>query len=752
MPGFLVVSLEHLLEAGGEITMPIIHQNRQRLLAGVSIAALFFRLTPVWAEEANEAVQVPKISVTDTADTGTAPVSTMTEGSKSYAAQATGVGDKVGTPLKETANTVSVETRQYLDDRDTTDIFQAMRNMPGVTAIPNNGVQSQYNARGYGIGGMTNGIASFNSFSTFQQLDLAVYDHLEYLHGPAGVMNGGSTTNMIGVGGVVNMVTKKAQKNFAASVAETLGSWNNYRTEGDVTGPLNADGSLRARLVVAGQDRGFYYDRGSQVKRLGYGEIEYDINSATLLTAYATIQTNRQTPFYGVPLSTTGQKLNLPRSFNAMTWWSADTNQIQEEGASLEHHFGNGWTAKIQGISREEYDSYRDSEPSAGVNTSTMTTSYWGPEDYTTTYFHHAEDAYVAGPFEAFGRTHKLLLGVNAESYRYDQSSGSLSNVNNVNIFSLPTSLTNDPVIPYDTGYKYKAIQYGPYGQLRLQVLDPITLVGGGRLTNFDFRDRNTPPSTATNWKDESHYTGVFTPYGGLIYELNKQVSLYGSWSDVFVPQTTKDYQGNVLAPRKGEQYEVGVKTSWLDDKLNSSLAFYDLDDLNGSMKDTVHSGGGKTYYVSAGEVVTKGMDYEISGRPAPGWDVSASYSYMYSQYKTNLTLTGSTPTNWYPRHLVKTWGKYSFEQGELKGLSLGMGLYMQSRTWGNSTNAYLAQSSYATLDGMIGYEVNDKLSLNFNANNITDTKYLISTGRGTGTYNTYGDPRNFLLSVKFKM
>lgn len=738
--------------AGWGTIMTNMTTRRHLLLAGASIAALLLAHPPARAEDQTDTVEVPKISVTDSANSNPTSANTMTEGSKSYAAQASGVADKVGTPLKETANTVSVETRQYLDDRGTTDIFQAMRNMPGVTALPNDGVQAQYNARGYGVGGMTNGISSFNSFSTFQQLDLSIYDHLEYVHGPSGVMNGGSTTNMIGAGGVVNMVTKKAQKNYAASVTQSVGSWNNYRTEGDVTGPLNADGSLRARLVVAGQDRSFYYDRSSQVKRVGYGEIEYDINPSTLLTAYATIQTNRQTPFYGAPLSTTGQRLNLPRSFNTMTWWSMNNDEIQEEGGSLEHNFANGWTAKVQGISREEYDHARDSEQSTGVNTTTMTTSYFGPSDSTYTYFHHAEDAYIAGPFEAFGRTHKLLIGANAESYRYDTSSGSLSNVNNVNIFSLPTSLTTDPSIPYTSGSKYKAVQYGPYGQVRLQVLDPVTLVGGGRVTNFDYRDRNVPPSTATNWKDESHYNGVVTPYGGLIYEVNKQVSLYGSWSDVFVPQTNKDYQGNVLSPREGQQYEVGVKTSWLDDRLNSSIALYDLDDVNGSMKDTVHSTNTNTYYVSAGEVVTRGVDYEISGKPAPGWDISASYSYMYSQYKTNLTLTGATPTNWYPRHLVKTWGKYSFEQGPLKGLSLGMGVYAQSRIWGNSSNSYIAQSSYATLDGMIGYEVNDNLSLNFNANNITDTKYFITTGRSTGTYNTYGDPRNFMLTLKAKI
>jgi len=721
--------------------MPITHQNRQRLLAGVSIATLVMLVAPAWAEEASEAVQVPKISVTDTADTGTAPVSTMTEGSKSYAAQATGVGDKVGTPLKETANTVSVETRQYLDDRGITDVFQALRYMPGVSAINNDMEQNQYSARGYTLDGMFNGIPSYSSLSTFQQFDMAIYDHLEYLHGPAGLLDGSGNP-----GGVVNFVSKKAQKTAAASTTETWGSWNNHRAEGDVTGPLNTDGSLRARLVAVAQDRNFYYDNASQVKRVGYGEIEYDIGPATTISTALTAQHNRQTPFYGQPLYSNGQTLNVSRSFNSDPAWAMSNDDIYQQEISVEHHLKNDWVAKAQAFWREDTWTDTNGVVFSAVNSSNLASYRLSTYDYH--YYHHGEDAYLSGPFDLLGRTHKLTVGANVDTYNYDGSSGSTT-LSNVNIFNLPSSVTNPATIPFTSATKNDTTQYGPYGQLRVSLLEPLTLVVGGRDTTFNNKYKSVPPSTATSWTQGAKATNHATPYGGLIYDVNKEISLYGSWSDIFVPQTSPVYGGGVLPPREGEQYEFGTKGSWLDGKLNSLLSYYDLDDTNRAYADPNHT----NFYLPMGEMETRGVDFEVNGKPAPGWDVSASYSYMISQYvMASGGSTGMTPNTWFPRHMVKAWGKYTFETGELKGLSLGMGVYAQTQYWGNGSNSYIAQSGFGTFDGLIGYELNDNASLNFNAYNITDTKYMLNKGRSMNSYNTYGDPRNFLLSVKFKM
>ncbi len=731
-----------------------IYAARIALLAGASLCAITLSANLARAEDdanSTASVTVPKISVTDTAAGSAISVNTLTEGSKSYAATASSVGDKLGTPLQDTPNTISVQTRQYLDDRNISDVYDAMRQMPGVTAMPNSVIQNQYNARGYSIGGMFDGIASSNSFTTMQQLDMAIYDHLEFLHGADGLLTGGAMSNSNGAGGTINMVTKKAQKTLAASVSQSVGSWNNYRTEGDVTGPLNADGSLRARLVAVGQDRSFYYDNASQVKRVLYGEMEYDITPDTLATVSFAVQTNRQTPFYGQPLSTTGQRLNLPRSFNPAPAWNRDDTQTQQQMISLEHRFENGWEAKAHALWNEQYDRYLDTEQSGGVRTATNTTSYFGPEDYTYRRYHQATDVYAAGPFSLLGRTHKMLLGFNTDRYDYDYAGGSLSSVNNVNIFNLPTSITDPGVINYNDGGKNKTFQYGPYGQLRLSVLDDVTVVGGGRYSYFSNRTRGTNPGTSTNWKQGAE-AGEFIPYAGVVYDVTSNVALYSSWSDIFVPQTNQDYQGNVLKPRQGDQYEVGAKTQWFDKQLTATVALYEIDDTNRPYKDFDHSTQAKTYYLSSGEQRTNGVDFEVTGKPAPGWDVSASYSYMISQLVTDSSAQGATPTNWYPRHMIKTWGKYTVETGMLKGLSMGAGLNLQSRIWGNGSNAGIAQAAYGVMDGMVGYELNDNAELTFNANNITDTKYFATTGRSYGAYNTYGDPQNFLLTLKLKM
>ncbi len=713
---------------------------RRAALAGVSLAVLL-AAGPLRADD--EPVALPKVSVTDTApDSRTAP-SAETEGTKSYTSSAATIAGKLPVPLKEIPSSVSVITRQVMDDWNVVTLYDALSQATGVTAIPNDGTQAQYNARGYGMNVMFNGMPSYNALSGSQQFDMAIYDRVEVLRGTAGMLMGTDPNP----GGTVNLVTKRARNRFAAEANLSYGSWNNRRGVIDVTGPLNAEGTLRARVVASEQQRDFFYDHADNNKTLAYGTVEYDVGPRTLLTATAVYQRDRASPFYGIPVYSNLTIPDTPRSFNPVAPWARNDTDTAEQTVALEHGFGDGWVAKAQARWWERSFRFNDAYASSSVNPATNTISY-SRRDSTYNYFRQAVDVYVGGPFTLFGRTHNVLLGYNRDLYQYNYAGGTAPTLTNVPLFNLPGSgAWTQPEILYTNGGKSETVQTGAYGQLRLKILDPVTLVGGGRVANFTTKSRNAAPATPTNWVEGAHKTGEFVPYGGVILDATKEIALYGSVAQIFIPQTQTDYAGKTLDPRYGTQYEVGAKGGFLGGALNASLALFRIDDTNRAFADSAHPG----YYLQAGKVRSQGVDAEVTGRPLPGLDITVGYSYLFNTYVKDATNQGSNFSNWFPKHSVKLLGMKRFEEGALAGVSVGAGVTVVSQYSGNGSNAALVQDAYALVNAQVGYRVNERLSVSLTGNNLFDQTYFAALGRSTNTYNSYGTPRNVLLSLTAK-
>lgn len=121
-----------------------------------------------------------------------------------------------------------------------------------------------------------------------------------------------------------------------------------------------------------------------------------------------------------------------------------------------------------------------------------------------------------------------------------------------------------------------------------------------------------------------------FTPYARLIYDISRDISLYASYSQIFVPQSELTVSGAPLPPRTGDQYEIGAKGEFMDGKLNASSALFNLNDRN-----RAHYSSDVFFYSAAGEVRMSGAEAEIGGSPLPGWDITAGYTYLDPHYRT---------------------------------------------------------------------------------------------------------------------
>lgn len=340
-----------------------------------------------------------------------------TEGTGSYTAAAVTLG-KGAQSVREIPQSVSVVTRQLLDDQNLVNLDDAMRTVTGITVEAGSigGNHGNFYSRGYALD--TIQVDRVNTpASTGNDLSagfgLAIYDRIEVLRGPSGLYQGAGDP-----GGTVNLVRKRAQKEFAFSGQVMTGSWDRYYTEADITGPLDTDGRLRGRLVASYDDRRSFVDGVYTKKPLFYGTLGFDLTPDTTLTAGATYQQYKGRPFFGLPGYTDGQLLDVRRSTNLDPSWNHITEEVTEYFADVEHRLSNGGRIKVSGIYREQDEPSREfgwSDCAVDPITGDTCLVSWKYRSHWKTY---GLDAFVATPFEAFGRKHELTVGADYRNVR----------------------------------------------------------------------------------------------------------------------------------------------------------------------------------------------------------------------------------------------------------------------------------------------------------------------------------------------
>lgn len=711
--------------------------------------------------DANGAEALPRIDIgaekRDEKKAYSADRGAITEGTGTYTTPLVTVAGKVPLPRKEVPQSVSVMTRAQINDMQLTTIQDAMFWIPGVSAIANDVTQGQPGSRGYALDVAYDGVPTYSGFGGYQQLDLAVYDRIEVLKGPAGLLTGSGNP-----GGIVNIVRKRPQDEFKLRTEFSAGSWDNYRGVIDVTGPINEERTFRYRALVLHQDKHFFFTPSQpENKWLGYGSLEYDITPNTLVNVTYTRQRTSDPDYSGQPVAaisyfggTSPYFLNVPRSWNPYPDWTQSKWDTEDKNVRLEHRFGDDWVAKVNFNRRDIDNEFYDAYPSSGVSPSDWTARY--ARRHFLYYYHRTGiDSYLSGTLPFVPIKNTLTIGYNYDRFTYEYKRAPAVNVNNIPVF-WPNAIGPN-LNPFTVGGQNQTLQHGAYSQLRLTPVDPLTFVFGGRLTNFFAKSRSVLPSVPTDWSYGEKSNHRFSPYLAGIFRLTDEINIYGSYSDIFIPQTDQKADGTTLDPQVGGQFEAGVKGELLNKKLNASVAWFDINDRNRSYADSANP----DYYLQAGKAESRGVEVEFSGKPfadidlpiiqspLPGLDVIGGYTYLRTNLSVDDSNQGRPISSWYPTHMFKIWGKYEFD-GFLQGLTFGAGVVAQSGLSGpvNTLNEARHGPAYAVIDAMASYKINENLTLQVNINNITDQKYYTRVG-GSNTYNTPGDPRNFMVTLR---
>jgi outer membrane receptor for ferric coprogen and ferric-rhodotorulic acid len=223
---------------------------------------------------------------------------------------------------------------------------------------------------------------------------------------------------------------------------------------------------------------------------------------------------------------------------------------------------------------------------------------------------------------------------------------------------------------------KFSQKQRYAYAAGRFRVADPLQLITGLRVTRFEERD-----ITPYWWNYDMKENGDH-PYAGLVYEVQPNVSLYASYANIFQPQTAQDARGATLAPEEGNTYEVGAKAEF-DKRLNASIAHFWMKTKNTAEESGDLTPAGNTAYRAVSSATRRGWELELAGELARGWQAQGSLV----QQSSSLTSASQ-----YPKYQFKLGTTYRFDQGSLRGLTVGAATRWQGKTSMSNGAATLSQ------------------------------------------------------------
>ncbi|WP_326535896.1 TonB-dependent siderophore receptor [Pseudorhodoferax sp.] len=692
-----------------------------------------------------------------------------TEGTRSYTTTApVSTATKLGLTPRETPQSMTIITRERMEEQGLQTLSETLQQVTGVYVSNNDTERVTYSARGYNINNyQVDGMLNTFGGSLKTNGDNVVYDRVEVVRGATGLMTGAGDPSA-----TVNQVRKRPTTVFQGSAALRLGTYDLHRVEVDLSGPLAFDGKLRGRVAAAKQESGSFRPLYEQDIGAVYGIVEADLGPATTVAlGYERQRSDPRGITWGTVLqwNRDGSLANLPYDLNLSAPWSSWTIDEKKTFATLEHRFGPDWRARaaVSHSNRVQdgylffgfgpYGPYADG---SGGGIGVTSGRFPSDEDMDVV------DLNVDGKFQAFGRTHEVLLG-------WGQSKKELDSLRVQNITPstgytlIPDWRTWTGDVPRFTSIDLPVPtsinvirQKAGYLATRLHLADPLKAVLGVRYSEYETRTDNFNASGAVTSRSGYKNDGVWTPYAGLLFDLTPQWTAYTAYTSIFQPQNYRDKDNQPLDPMEGNSLEAGIKGELFDKRLNVSAAVFrskrdNVAEIDDSVPPNSLPGAVQAYRSTGKGNTVDGVEFEAAGQVTRQWNLAVGYSHTRSR------LANGDPTNTgTPRNLFKLFTSYRFGEGQR--FSIGGGLNFQSSFWAAAqrpTGAYAAngnpilaasrieQDSVWLASLMLGWRINEHFSAQLNVNNLFDKHYANRVGFYNGVH--YADPRTAMVTLR---
>ncbi|EPP9130462.1 TonB-dependent siderophore receptor [Acinetobacter baumannii] len=663
------------------------------------------------------------------------------EQTKAYNVKNSSSATKLNIEAKETPQTINVVTRQQIEDFGLTSTRDVLRNTPGVTVSNQETERTTYMARGFEISNILTDsvgfpLSGYNYNNT--NPDTYFYDRVEVVKGAD------SLTNAFGdPSATINNIRKRPTQEFQASGGVSYGSWDTQRYEADVSGSILPSGKVRGRIMGYEQTGDSYLDRYSAEKNGFAGIVEADLTDSTLLTAgYSQEQNKPNANNWGaLPLlDANGKQISYDRSYNPNPDWAHWDNETQNAFVELKQKINDQWNAKLTyNYLDTKHNSrllYYYGYPKADGSGVSLTP--WGGQEHQEK---HAVDFNLEGTYKLFNREHEATLGY---SYvrNHQQDKQSTGTINDSNVIKSTTtdwaSWTPQSITwsDFTEAANYKQNINSIYAATRLHLNEDLKLLLGANYVQAE--------SKGESYSSPMSYSeSKVSPYVGLTYNFTPEYTGYMSYTSIFRPQTGIDKDTNqALKPIEGKSYEMGVKSSWLDDRLTGTLSVFKTEQNNYPLRNS--DGNPLNRKVPTSDLESQGVEVGLSGQITD----NVNLSFGYAQFSIKDTKNGGEARTYNPNQTLNLLTTYT--PPVLPKLKVGAGLQWQDgiKLYDSNVNGTIKQDAYALVNLMASYEVNDHITLQANGNNIFDKKYLNSFPDGQAFY---GAPANYTVAVKFK-
>ncbi len=636
--------------------------------------------------------------------------------------------------LRGTPQSVTVIHAAEAKEFALVDANQLLATLPGINVESVETDRTYYNSRGFDIiNFQVDGVGQALDWGLQTgALDVAIYERIEAVRGANGMMTGTGNPSA-----TINYIRKRPTKDFRAAFSGSLGTWHNLRFTGDVSGPLADTGSVTGRVVYAKTDTDSYLDFYKVNRNVYYGVLSWDVTANLNATTGYSRQDNRASGnnWGALPLVySDGAAIDYSSSATTGAPWTHWNTHSQSVFGEMSYAFASGWTVK--GIyTHKDYDdeakllyAFGNPDRATGLGVGAMSGKY--PSRLKQDMF----DFIMTGPFGLFGRDHQAVAGFNISTGNSDKWEAF------ADIFEFPAYVNGRDVVPpaepeYPDPYQAERVKdrlTRGYAAAHLNFADRLKGIVG--INAIDVSSHGFSYGV-----DQSRSEKKVSPYLGIVHDINTNLSLYGSYTDIFDPQYESGIDRNRLPAARGKSCEAGLKSEWLDRRIYATVSVFQskqsgLADYAGYIPGTLDS-----YYVGV-DTFVKGYEFEIAGRVTPNWALNGGWTGLSIKDRD-----GADVRTYLPRRTLKLSSTYGMPQW--RGLRFGGSVRWQSRVETADLGTAITQQSYFLFDVLAGMDLIPGLRASVNVKNALNEKYW---GSLKWTQAFYGPPRSVVATIDY--
>jgi len=679
-----------------------------------------------------------------------------------YNATHSQIATKTSTALLETSQSVSVVTRQQMDDQGSQTVAQTMRYTPGVLTNPY-GATHRYDyvaMRGFNDGSVDNiyidGLKSMGDSGTYSTMQIDPYflERVDILKGPSSVLYGRSSP-----GGLVALTSKKPLYEAYHEIQATVGTQGQHGVGFDFSGPVDDDKRIAYRVTGLTHESDTQFDHNEEKRYAIAPTLSIDFDEDTSLTLQAYLQHDPEGGYHGgLPADgllhqRNGQRIS-EHYFEGEPGVDHYSRDQQSFGYQFEHRFNDVFTARQN---FRYLDSKVDLDQVYGYGYTSATSNelnryYSGASERLHSFI--IDNMLQAEYFTGAAR-HTTLLGVDYQRRKtvVDWTSGSLAPIDAFN------PVYGNSAISYysPTSYLRRLQQTGVYLQDLIE-LDKWRFSLGVRQDWVKTSDENRiaeynrPLGTTI-----SDQRSKLTSRAGVLYLFDNGLAPYISYSESFNPNSYSDASGNPLPPTDGKQWEAGLKYQPPGSENLYTASVFRIDQENLATKLPQEN-----FYRAVGAVRSQGVELEAHLQVTDNLKLLGSYTFTDLKYSKSMVSTlstadniienkGNSPTQ-APRQMASMWADYKFSSGALDGLRLGAGVRYVGYSWADAENTEKVPA-YTLYDASVGYDLGKLglkgLDLRINANNVTNEHYVATCASLNFCY--VGEERNVAATLSYQ-